>query len=98
MKKDNNQLDWRFHGLTDEHLDKEYLIDASYQRGFLSLKQKWKLRELIDALEKVYCKNIGIEYMHIMDYDECNWIREKFEEGYMDELPKEKKIQAYDRL
>jgi 2-oxoglutarate dehydrogenase E1 component len=98
VKSENEQLNWRFHGLTDEHLDKEYFIDSGYQRGFLSMKKNWKLSELIDALENVYCRSIGIEYMHIMDVEQCNWIREKFEEGYMDVQSKEKRIQAYDRL
>lgn len=37
------------------------------------------LREIITRLEKVYCGDIGAEFMHIHNLDEVNWIREKLE-------------------
>jgi 2-oxoglutarate dehydrogenase E1 component len=92
------QLDYRFHGLADEHLDKEYSIHENFKRGLLSIKKKWKLRDLIEALEIAYCGSIGLEFMHIMELEECAWFRERFEEGYMDKISDEKRIQAYDRL
>ena len=36
--------------------------------------------------------------MHIQDIDECNWLRQKFEEGAFDEPTKKHKIHTYDRL
>jgi len=37
------------------------------------------LREIINRLENVYCNSIGVEYMHINDLDQINWIRERLE-------------------
>merc|ERR1719322_448396 len=37
------------------------------------------LREIINRLENVYTKSIGVEYMHINNLDEVNWIRERLE-------------------
>merc|ERR1719322_111397 len=37
------------------------------------------LREIINRMENVYCKSIGVEYMHINNLDQINWIREKIE-------------------
>ena len=37
---------------------------------------EWKLGTLIENLKKSYCENIGVEYMHITDRSECNWIRD----------------------
>merc|ERR1719322_1834954 len=37
------------------------------------------LREIINRLENVYTKSIGVEYMHINNLDQINWIRQKIE-------------------
>jgi len=37
------------------------------------------LREIIKRLENVYCNHIGVEYMHINNLDQINWIRERLE-------------------
>ena len=92
------RLDYRFHGFTEESLDKELYLDNYYQRGFVAMKKSWKLRDLIQALEKAYCGNIGVEYMHISNIEEANWIREKFEEGIYEEPSRKYKLQTYDRL
>lgn len=96
-KRNTKRLDYHFHGFTDEDLKKDFHIDSQYNRGFLSMKKNWKLQELIDALEKAYCGTIGVEYMHIQNSDECNWIREKFEEGAFKEESKENLLQSFDR-
>jgi hypothetical protein len=33
------------------------------------------LREILVRLKQTYCSTIGVEYMHIPDRHECNWIR-----------------------
>lgn len=79
-------------------MTKEYFVDSPTQDGFLSMKKKWKLNELIENLEKAYCGTIGVEFMHIQDVEECNWIRNKFERGAFDVQTKAHKLQSYDRL
>ena len=37
------------------------------------------LSEIIDALESTYCGNIGIEYMHITDDEQTQWLQQVFE-------------------
>lgn len=97
-KVNTQRLDFRFHGFTDDHLNKEYFIDSSYQRGLLSMKKNWKLGELINSLQKAYCGSIGVEYMHIQNTDECNWIREKFEESINEQPSVEQLKQSLDRV
>jgi len=97
-QKNTKRLDHRFHGFTDQQLENEYSVDSPSQRGFLSVKNSWKLGDLIKSLKKAYCGSIGVEYMHIQNLEECNWIREKFEEGAFDEISKKQKLQSYDRL
>lgn len=64
----------------------------------MKTKKNWKLRDLITAYKNAYCGRIGIEYMHIPDREECNWIRDKFESLQYQSLPKENKILNLDRL
>jgi len=49
--------------------------------GFLSMKKNWKLGELIKNLEKAYCGKISIEYAHITNQEEVQWLRDRFERG-----------------
>lgn len=72
-------LDYRSYGFTEADLDKEFYIDAPELAGLLRRKKNWKLRELIDAYKNAYMGKIGVEYMHIYDRDQCNWIRDRFE-------------------
>lgn len=53
-KLNTRRLDYRFHGFTDESLEKELHLDNYYQRGFVAMKKNWKLGDLIQALEKAY--------------------------------------------
>jgi 2-oxoglutarate dehydrogenase E1 component len=98
QRQNIDRLDYRFHGFTDVDLDKEYYIDSSYQRGLLSMKKVWKLRDLIDSLEKAYCGSIGVDFMHMQNIEECNWMREKFEESINEQPSKEHLLQSYDRI
>jgi len=98
LKLNIHSLDHKYHGFSDAQLDKEYFIDTPIHEGFVSMKKRWKLRELIESLEKAYCGSIGIEYMHIQDTEQCNWIRNKFEKGAFDEPTKQQKLQSFDRL
>merc|ERR1712088_207426 len=51
------------------------------------------LREIISRLEKVYCGSIGVEFMHIHNFEEVNWIRERLESpGAMTLSSEEKRL------
>jgi 2-oxoglutarate dehydrogenase E1 component len=97
-KLNKERLEYRFHGFSDDHLNHKYYVDSNYHRGFLSVKKDWVLKDLIQNLEKAYCGSIGVEYMHIQNVEECNWIREQIEEK-VDERPSDKELlHCYDRL
>ena len=51
--------------------------------------QRMKLREMIAALEKIYCGPVGAEFMHIQNPRVRNWLREKIESR-----PPESKVPA----
>ena len=70
------------YNFTEQDLDRTFHIQvpSNYNwGGLLSAKTDWTLRELREALQKAYCGKIGVEYMHIPNRDECNWIRAEIE-------------------
>ncbi len=67
-------LDLSFHQLTKADLDTEFQTGSF----FLGM-DKAPLKEIVDALEKTYCRSIGCEIMHIVDTEEKRWLQQRFE-------------------
>lgn len=61
-------------GLEQSDMDQTFL--SGVETG---LKRSATLREIIDHLHNVYCRNIGFEYHHIQDREIRRWIRAKIE-------------------
>jgi 2-oxoglutarate dehydrogenase E1 component len=93
------ELDPSTYGFTEADLDKSIeLAGFLGVKGFLSNSgDRCTLRELIERLRKVYCGSIGFEYMHMLEREKCNWIRERIERD-SEPLSNEKRLQLYDRL
>lgn len=72
-------LDPAFYGFTAADLDREFHVDVQNMGGVLSQQKTWVLRDLVAALQNAYCGKVGVEYMHIPDKEQCNWIRDQFE-------------------
>lgn len=47
---------------------------------FLGL-QPSSLNQIVEHLHKVYCSTTGIEFMHLSDFDQRNWLAEQFEKS-----------------
>ena len=62
-------LDVVSHGLTLWDLDREFAT------GGFGGKPIAKLREILGILRDSYCRTVGIEYMHIQDPDQREWIQ-----------------------
>lgn len=87
------ELDPSSYGFEDGDLDKEIHIYGAL--GF----EKAKLSEIINFLENTYCRNVGIEFMHIQDPDQKQWIQEYIERtGNKPSLSKEEKKTALKHL
>jgi 2-oxoglutarate dehydrogenase E1 component len=54
-------------------------LDLTVGSKFYLGGQRMKLRELIASLESIYCRHIGVEFMHIQNPRVRNWVREKIE-------------------
>ena len=69
-------LDIVNHGVTLWDLDREFATG-----GFGGVPVM-KLRDILGVLRDAYCRTIGIEYMHISDPVQRQWIQERFERAH----------------
>jgi 2-oxoglutarate dehydrogenase E1 component len=73
MRPENPLLSLRELGFSEKDLD--LTVSSKF---FLGGRQM-RLREMIAAFEEIYCKTIGIEFMHIQNPRVRNWLRERIE-------------------
>ncbi len=66
-------LDVVTHGLTLWDLDREFKVD-----GFTGSEYK-KLRDILSVLRDAYCRHIGVEYTHILEPEQQQWLQERVE-------------------
>ena len=85
------ELDPATYGLTIWDLDREFLTDG------VGGVDKMSLGDLLGVLRDAYCRTIGVEYMHIQNTDEQQWIQDQFE-GPQPEVSKERKHRILERL
>jgi 2-oxoglutarate dehydrogenase E1 component len=65
---------------TEQDLDKEFSLGPGILPRFKTEgRDKMTLREIIAACERLYCGSYGIEYIHIPDREQCDWIRSRVE-------------------
>ncbi len=81
-------LDPRTYGIEDSDMDKEVFIDGVFGINTITI------RELIKILEKNYCGNIGVQFMHIQDKEQRDWIMGNIENIKTDEIFTDKGKQA----
>ncbi len=67
-------LELGHHGL--EHGDLDTQFDAG---DFLGLNGERTLRDIYEALNQTYCHSIGVEYMHITNPHETQWLKQRME-------------------
>lgn len=85
-------------GFTEADLDKQFTLDMPESSGLFAAPKNWTLRELRSALHNAYCGKIGVEYMHIPDRAQCNWIRQKIEMRQYSEMSRTEKLRQLDRI
>jgi 2-oxoglutarate dehydrogenase E1 component len=58
-----------------EEADYDRPIFLNNMLGF----EKASIRQILEAVQRIYCGAIGIEYMHISDLEERGWLQQRFE-------------------
>jgi 2-oxoglutarate dehydrogenase E1 component len=55
-------------------------LDTTFRAGDLFIgKEEASLREIVEALQKTYCRTIGAEFTHIVDSTQRNWFMQRLE-------------------
>jgi len=54
-------------------------LDKTFDTGHLFALKRAPLRDIISTLKKIYCENIGVEFLHIQDVKQRRWIQSKIE-------------------
>lgn len=67
------ELDLEYYGLSIWDLDRTFYC------GGLGGNEKATLREILRLLRETYCGQIGAEFMHLLDMEEREWLRERME-------------------
>jgi 2-oxoglutarate dehydrogenase E1 component len=67
-------LELAFHDLNEADLEHEF------DTGSLAIPEsRMKLKDILTLCQQVYCKSIGVEYMHIVDTLKRDWMRDRLE-------------------
>ena len=85
--EEHPELDPEYHGFTANDYDRSIIMDGTL--GF----ENATVREIMSALKEIYCGTIGVEYRHLSDVTEREWIQERIEKprNKTDFTPKGKK-------
>jgi len=66
-------LELAYHHLSNADLDHTFFAGDTFA------KEQMTLREINETLRQTYCGSIGIEYMHIANEEETQWLQHKLE-------------------
>ena len=81
------------HGLTLWDLDRRFPVgDLGGVSG-----HDFTMREILAVLRGSYCRTVGVEYMHIADNAQRDWIQERFERPFV-RWPREEHLRILDKL
>lgn len=67
------ELELGSHGLTEAD------FDTVFNTGSLHAPEQMTLRDIRAQLERTYCGSIGIEYMHMLNTTQKEWLQQRFE-------------------
>ena len=72
----HEDLDVLSHNLTLWDLDREFAV------GGFAGQEHMKLRDVLGVLRDSYCRTVGVEYMHILEPDEREWLQRRVEKPH----------------
>ena len=92
-RKDRHaNLDLHFFGLTEADLNTMYSAGNHLGLGTTTLQN------IIDHLQNVYTKNIGIEYKYISDQEKVDWLTNEMEHNFSDPIHLDQKRRILEKL
>jgi 2-oxoglutarate dehydrogenase E1 component len=80
-------------GLTNDDLEREFYTHLFPGKDLASLQK------ILAALKETYCRSVGVEYMHLQDPSERQWLQERMEPSRnRSALSKDEKIRILQKL
>jgi len=67
------ELDPKSYGFTDADMERPIFLD-----NVLGLEMA-SMREIVDILKRTYCGTFALQFMHISDPEQVNWLKERIE-------------------
>ncbi|CAG8460605.1 17561_t:CDS:2, partial [Cetraspora pellucida] len=92
------ELDPQYYGFSEKDLDRQFYLGPGILPGFAETNEKMTLREIVECCKNIYSGTIGIEYTHILDRVQCDWIRDRVEIPKPYNYSTEEKRMILDRL
>ncbi|KAI9714317.1 MAG: 2-oxoglutarate dehydrogenase E1 component [Bogoriella megaspora] len=93
------ELDLSYYQFSEKDLDQEFTLGPGILPRFKTeQRDKMTLREIISACEALYCGSYGVEYIHIPDRDQCDWLRQRIEVPQPYKYSLDEKRRILDRL
>ncbi|CCD33777.1 hypothetical protein BofuT4_P063790.1 [Botrytis cinerea T4] len=93
------ELQLEHYQFSEKDLDTEYSLGPGILPHFKkSGREKMTLREIIAACERIYCGSYGVEYIHIPDREQCDWLRARIEVDKPFKYSIDEKRRILDRL
>ncbi|WP_220451162.1 multifunctional oxoglutarate decarboxylase/oxoglutarate dehydrogenase thiamine pyrophosphate-binding subunit/dihydrolipoyllysine-residue succinyltransferase subunit [Nocardioides dongkuii] len=92
-QRSHPDLEIESHGLTLWDLDREFATGSFGGEG----RRFMKLRQILGILRDSYCRTTGIEYMHIMDPEQRQWVQERVEQPHS-KPPREEQLRILLKL
>ncbi|KAL1801433.1 hypothetical protein ACET3X_001775 [Alternaria dauci] len=93
------ELELSHYNFTEKDLEQEIELGPGILPRFKTeTRKKMKLKEIIEACERLYCGSYGIEYIHIPDREQCDWLRERIEVPTPFKYSVDEKRRILDRL
>ena len=86
------ELDPTFYGFTSSDFNRPIYIKG--ELGF----ETATLNQIVDALRKTYSGTMGVEFLHMTDPEEKDWVQERFENIRKETLPAAEKRNTLQRL
>lgn len=88
-RPDTPDLTLSFHGLSETDLNTRFNTGS-----LVTDTPEMSLADIVDRLERVYCRHIGVEYMHITDIEKREWLQQRLEKpagefGFSDDAKKQ---------
>jgi len=87
------EMELSYYGITERDLDSP--VSTTSLRG----SNVKTLRDVVQHLEESYCDAIGIQFMHIDDLQEREWLQRRIEGGYgRPRLPRDRQLRILTKL